>query len=184
LITAAVVTVAVLAAVGQTIAWVVSDEFLRPNNTTVGSRQTEAARDGTRAAAPQPDRLAMALTALQSRLAAAGLTSLDLRSEAGRLIVTGEVTPTQAAQWEEVDRWFDATYAGDPPLAAAVTNAAPEKPAIALKAVWTGARPFVVTEDDVMHYEGDALPGGWSIMTIAPNRVVLTRSGGTTTLTY
>jgi hypothetical protein len=182
-IVAALLAAAVLAGIGNAMSWIASDERSPPSSTTVGAREAETARDSTRAVA-QPDRLAMALAALQSRLAATGLTSLDLRSEAGRLIVTGAVTPKQAAQWEELDHWFDATYAGDPPLAAAVTNAAPEKPAIALKAVWTGARPFVVTADDVMHFQGDALPGGWTISAIEPGRLLLARSGETVTLTY
>ena len=181
-ITAMLVATAVLATVTQTVLWIVSDDLSQPNGTTNESREAKAARGGVPAA--EPDRLGNARAALQARLAAAGLTSLDLRSEAGRLIVTGAVTPKQAAQWQELDRWFDATYAGDPPLVAAVTNAKSEKPAVALKAVWTGARPFVVTEDDIMHYEGDALPGGWTIITIGPGQVVLTRSGETVALTY
>ncbi|MFC7399051.1 FHA domain-containing protein [Chelatococcus sp. GCM10030263] len=136
------------------------------------------------AGAPEPDRIEAALTALHSRLAAAGLTSLHARAEAGRLVVAGTLTTRQSAQWEEIDRWFDATFAGTPPLVAEFEAAEVEKPAVVLKAVWNGARSFIVTADGVTYFQGDRLPEGWTIASIEPGRVVLTRAGESVTLTY
>jgi type III secretion protein D len=179
-IAVAALAVAVLILVGRLVPWNGAQDSIGRSTEDAGRQVNASDVVGV----PEPDRIGTALIALQSRLATAALSSLHARAEAGRLIVAGTLAARQSAQWEEIDRWFDATFAGTPPLVVDVQSAEVEKPAVVLKAVWSGARSFIVTEDGVMYFQGDGLPEGWTIASIEPGRVVLTRAGESVTLTY
>jgi hypothetical protein len=122
---------------------------------------------------------------LTSRLAAAGLHTLQARPVDGRLAVSGNLSRRQAAAWTAIEQWFDQTYRGRIQLSASVTiGESAAMPMLQLRAIWFGERPYVITAEGSRFYQGAFLDNGWVIEEIGAERVLFARDGETVVLSY
>jgi hypothetical protein len=122
--------------------------------------------------------------ALRQRLAAAGLAKLDVSREQGLLRLSGTINANAQASLHEVQHWFDATYGGTLVLRNAVEVAARAvQPQLQIRAVWQGAKPYIVDGQGQRRYAGSVLDGGWILAGIETDRVVLQRGGEEFSLT-
>jgi hypothetical protein len=126
------------------------------------------------------------ITALNSRLKAANVETLQISAENGRLSATGTLTGDAADKWTAIQQWFDQTYGSrfvlatklDPP------GAPRTMPALQLEAIWYGERPYIVTADGEHYFTGAVLNNGWVIRDIDENRVLVAKDGETVALKY
>jgi hypothetical protein len=127
-----------------------------------------------------------AIKALNARLEAAKIETLQISAENGRLSAAGTLTGPAAAEWTAIQQWFDQTYGSrfvlatklDPPGAARTV------PALQLEAIWYGERPYILTADGEHYFTGAVLDNGWVIRDIDQNRVLLAKGGETVALKY
>jgi hypothetical protein len=126
------------------------------------------------------------ITALNSRLKAANIETLQISAENGRLSATGTLSGEAADKWTAIQQWFDQTYGSrfvlatrlDPP------GAPRTMPALQLEAIWYGEHPYIVTADGEHYFTGAVLNNGWVIRDIDDNRVLLAKDGETVALKY
>jgi hypothetical protein len=127
-----------------------------------------------------------ALKALNGRLEAAQIQTLQISAENGRLSATGTLSGQAADKWAAIQQWFDQTYGGrfvlgttlDPP------GAPRTLPALQLSAIWYGERPYIVTADGEHYFTGAVLDNGWIVRDIDENRVLLAKGSETVALKY
>lgn len=126
------------------------------------------------------------MEALNSRLKAADIETLQISAEDGRLSATGTLTGQAAAKWATIEQWFDQTYGSRFVLATRLDSpGAPRTlPALQLQAIWYGDRPYIVTADGEHYFTGAVLDNGWVIRDIDENRVLLAKNGDTVALKY
>lgn len=118
-----------------------------------------------------------------SRLRAAGIQSLKVEAEDGRVAARGRLTNGQAAQWAVIQRWFDQTYGSQVVLTANVVIGN-NGPLLRLQAVWYGERPYIIADNGAHYYEGGVLDSGWIVTRISDERVLLSKDNETFALTY
>jgi len=126
-----------------------------------------------------------ALAALQQRVAAAGIKSVDIAVEDGRLVVRGTLSGQEAIDWAAIQQWFDKTYGRTILLSSRIMpGMAPNLPSLQIQSVWYGERPYVMLADGEHYFKGAVLDNGWTIRDITPDRIVLAKDGNTVSLTY
>ena len=126
-----------------------------------------------------------ALAALQQRVAAAGIKSVDITVEDGRLVVRGTLSGQEAIDWAAIQQWFDKTYGRTILLSSRIMpGMAPNLPSLQIQSVWYGERPYVMLADGEHYFKGAVLDNGWTIRDITPDRIVLAKDGNTVSLTY
>jgi hypothetical protein len=126
------------------------------------------------------------ITALNSRLKAANIETLQISAENGRLSATGTLSGEAADKWTAIQQWFDQTYGSRFVLATRLDPPAPPRtmPALQLEAIWYGERPYIVTADGEHYFTGAVLNNGWVIRDIDDKRVLLAKDGETVALKY
>ena len=122
--------------------------------------------------------------ALEARLQAAHIETLQVTAVDGRLAVAGKLTKQEAIDWAAIQRWFDQTYRGRVVLTANISAENRAGPSLQLQAVWYGDRPYVITAEGERYYQGAVLDSGWVIREIGEDRLLLVKNGETATLTY
>jgi hypothetical protein len=134
--------------------------------------------------APLP-RIDEAERELKARLASAKLSAARVDAAGGRLAVSGQIGRQDVAAWTAIQQWFDQTYGDHLVLTTTVTVAdGKAAPVLQPQAIWYGERAYVVAADGVRYYEGAVLENGWTIQSIGADRILLSRDGQTTALTY
>jgi hypothetical protein len=122
---------------------------------------------------------------LDTHLAESGLDSLTVDNDEGRLVVSGTIPSGRHDAWRNIQAWFDQAYGGQVLLASKVkTGVTDQKPRLALRAIWYGQRPYIITADGARYHEGAFLNDGWIIEEIGNDRLLLARNGTTVALKY
>ena len=112
---------------------------------------------------------------LRDRLVDKGLPDIEVSTVGDRIMVRGEAERERLAEWQEVRIWFDSTYGRDFLLDADVKPAeAVEPPKLAIEAVWSGEKPYLVAGGQ-RFFIGNPIGDGWMIESIAANEIVLKR---------
>jgi Inner membrane component of T3SS, cytoplasmic domain/Inner membrane component of T3SS, periplasmic domain len=127
-----------------------------------------------------------AVRALNERLDAAGIRTLRINAENGRLAATGTLSAQEAAGWAAIQQWFDQTYGGRIVLTTRIEppGSARPLPALQLQAIWYGERSYIVTAGGEHYFVGAVLDNGWIIREIGEDRLLLGKDGDTVALTY
>ncbi|MGA7807175.1 SctD/MshK family protein, partial [Bradyrhizobium sp.] len=127
-----------------------------------------------------------AVRALNARLEAARIQTLQISAEDGRLSATGTLAGRAAADWAAIQQWFDQTYGSRFVLTTRLVPSSEPRamPALQLQAIWYGARPYIVTADGEHYFNGAVLSNGWVIRDIGQDRVLLAKDGETVALNY
>lgn len=117
---------------------------------------------------------------LQARLAENGLASLIVspNRDAGTVVVQGGLRPSERNRWDDVRKWFDATYGASVQLEARLSadSDAVTLP-FAVHSIWMLPYPRVTLHDGSQSRIGDMLPGGWHLDAIGENVVEISRNG-------
>jgi hypothetical protein len=104
--------------------------------------------------------------------------TVQISTEAGAVVATGTILPTDQPAWLTARKWFDGHIGSQFALTSSVTTAgALEPPALAIAAVSMEPVPNVVTRDGQHLVVGAVLPNGWSIDRITPQDVTLRGNG-------
>jgi type III secretion protein D len=149
---------------------------------SVGTVRREPPRSVER---PAPPRIDEAERELKARLASAKLSAARVDAAGGRLAVSGQIGRQDVAAWTAIQQWFDQTYGDHLVLTTTVTVAdGKAAPVLQPQAIWYGEGAYVVAADGVRYYEGAVLENGWTIQSIGADRILLSRDGQTTALTY
>lgn len=153
------------------------------SRSSVGTRKPERPYSVERPGAPA--RIDEAERELKARLSGARLSAARVDAAGGRLAVSGQIGKQDVAAWTAIQQWFDQTY-GDHLVLTTTVNVLDGKaaPALQPQAIWYGERAYVVAGDGVRYYEGAVLENGWTIQSIGADRILLSRDGQTTALTY
>ncbi len=130
----------------------------------------------TGASAPPPAvTLDQAAAELRARLASASLTGVEVIAAGDRLQVQGAAEPERMADWREVRMWFDGAFGHRFIMVADVREAEKEEPPkLAIEAIWSGERPYVMAGGRRFH-EGAAIGDGWMIEMIQSDEIVFKR---------
>ena len=129
--------------------------------------------------APPPPRGDAAVEALDARLASAGLGGVSVAWEEGTLRLSGALTETGTAPLAAVLGQFDAETAGQLVIRNEIGSdpaggRLPPTPRIG--AVWRGAEPYITVGEGRYGVEA-MLPGGWQVVEIGEQGVVLAFGG-------
>jgi hypothetical protein len=120
---------------------------------------------------------------LRDRLAASGLSAIAVRTAGDRIMVQGEAEPERMADWQDVRIWYDGAYGREFLLDASVKPAeAVEPPKLAIEAVWSGDKPYLVAGGQ-RFFVGNQIGDGWMIERIAAREVVFRRGDKSFSLT-
>lgn len=128
--------------------------------------------------AATPSGASRAVEQLRARMDKAGLSTLSVGMKDGRVEVAGQVPSDEVRKWSAIETWFDGAYGGQFILVSRVEASGPgNAPQIRLQAVWLGADPYIVNGRGERRYPGDALENGWTLRSIADDRVTVSRDG-------
>ena len=161
----------------------------RPDLRTVGAATPDDAARGVEVAsetsAPAPLSGVEAIVGgLRSRLGEAGLAHLVEASAGsdGTVLVSGEIGEEHTASWRRVLRWYDSVPRAPGLVNAVRVGTPPEMPAIA--SVWLmGEREVTLASGERLRV-GDRARGGWTVVAIENDGVVLNRNGADVTLAF
>ncbi|MCG8593593.1 MAG: type III secretion system inner membrane ring subunit SctD [Kiloniellales bacterium] len=122
-----------------------------------------------------------AAEALRRQLATTGLdAAVRVTTGAGAVVASGEIKSDQAADWRAALKWFDRRFGRDLVFDANVrVTDGPSGPPLSIRAVWTGAAPYVIAGNGRKYVEGTLLDSGWTIEKIEREYIVLSRQGET-----
>ncbi len=122
-----------------------------------------------------------AAEALRRRLMETGLDAwVQVSSDEGAVVATGEVKGDEAATWRAVLRWFDERFGRDLVLDGKVgVSDDPAAPPLSIRAVWTGTAPYIIAGNGRKYVEGTLLDSGWTIEQIEREFILLSRRGET-----
>ncbi len=164
---------------GQTIQTPIADTA-RLDQTSPEQRNVGQAGPGSSASANQA-----AADELTAKLKEAGISSITVSANDGRLLAEGRLSDQQAAAWSSIQRWFDSKYAQSTVLVPNVAIGPLTGPApVRLQAVFFGQRPYIIADNGSRYYEGAVLESGWIIQRIEDDRMILGRDNETLALTY
>lgn len=135
-------------------------------------------------AAPLPEvDLDQAAAELRERLAVASLPGIKVVHGGDRLVAKGSAEPSKMTDWQSVQMWFDTEFAGDVLLVANVEPAEKEEPPkLAIEAVWTGEKPYLMAGGR-RFFEGSSVGNGWTVERIGSNEIILRRGDQSFSLT-
>lgn len=146
---------------------------------TIGYSLAQADREA-KGADPQA-----ATAALSDILRAHGLDGLSAAPEGARAIaVSGVLPPASEAVWHNVQREFDARFAGELLLVKRVERGETRRvdpPAI--EAVWSGRDAYVVV-DGTKHFVGAQFGEGWRLLSVGETSAVFDYAQSRVTVTY
>jgi type III secretion protein D len=139
------------------------------------SGQGNAGREGAGLGA-SPATLKGAADALRQRLAAAGLTTVEIASDATAITARGSIDSAALGKWRDIQQWFDSTFG----IAVVLTSQVEAKPLspsapLTVQAIWAGAGPYVIDGRGQKLFAGAVISDGWVVDRIEQNRVVLRR---------
>ncbi|MHC2432892.1 SctD/MshK family protein [Bradyrhizobium sp. USDA 4451] len=121
---------------------------------------------------------------LQEEVDRAGLVGIKVGSGAGVVTADGSVTPAALAAWQDIQQRFDRTSNGAYTLVNAVAIKDEKTPsAIGIQAVWRGSDPYIVVAGQ-KYFVGALLSNGWTVNGIEEGRVLLSRNGRLSALSY
>lgn len=133
---------------------------------------------GPAATAPKLDPVVtvdIAAQELRSRLAASSLTSIEVIVRKDHLLAKGTAEAERMADWQSVQMWFDGEYGRDVSLVPQVEPAEKAKPpALAIEAIWAGETPYLMAGGR-RYFEGAKIGDGWTIESIKPEQITLSR---------
>ncbi|BAM93195.1 hypothetical protein S58_72310 [Bradyrhizobium oligotrophicum S58] len=137
--------------------------------------QGRTGRTGAGPGAPAAD-LNGAADALRQRLAAAGLTTVEIVSDSSAITARGNIDSAALGKWRDIERWFDGTFGIAIVLTSQVEakSASPSTP-LTVQAIWAGAGPYVIDGRGQKLFAGAVINDGWIVDRIEQNRVVLRR---------
>ena len=116
---------------------------------------------------------------LRRRLDSAGLPSITLTAMPDASVeARGEIMPSQAAAWLDVQRWFDERFGGQAVLVDLV-SATGAAPPLAIQAAWPGPNPYIIDGGGQKLLPGALLPGGWTLERVEADRAVIRRGAQT-----
>ncbi len=149
-----------------------------PSSRTINAleeqRQLASTSDDVALALPEIT-LDQAAADLHDRLTANDLSNIEVRTAGDRIMVRGEAEPERMADWQEVRIWFDGTFGREFPLDASVEVAeAAEPPKLAIEAVWSGEKPYLLAGGQ-RFFVGTPIGDGWMIEHIASDEIVFKR---------
>jgi hypothetical protein len=123
---------------------------------------------------------------LSQHLASVGLRGLKVAALEDRVVVSGVLPESATPAWVAVQKWFDHAYKGRLPLTASVAIGEGKGLAskMRVRAIWSGERPYILTDDGVRRYENSPLEDGWVIKEIRDKDVMLSKDGQTIKLNY
>jgi type III secretion protein D len=125
-----------------------------------------------------------AARALQAEVERLGLLNVVVEAGSGIVTAAGTIEPSTAARWQNVQQWFDETFAGEITLVNGVSVKAERLPvSLGIEAVWRGEQSHLIIRGQ-KYLEGAVLDGGWTIHRIEPERVVLQRDGRLVAVKY
>ncbi|MBB4277858.1 FHA domain-containing protein [Rhizobium mongolense] len=127
------------------------------------------------ASMPSADEVSSALAA---KLAAAGLSDLQVKADGTRFAVSGALDDEARKSWGDVQTWFDRSYGTNYVLTSMVGEAAVKtSPKFNLQAIWFGETPYAIGSDGTRLYKGAALEDGWYIKDIRDGSLKVGRQG-------
>ncbi|MCA6105794.1 SctD/MshK family protein [Bradyrhizobium cenepequi] len=145
-----------------------------------GSARPERAQLSTQPAGAIKD----AAEELTREVENAGLLNVTVEASGGAVMARGSVEPGVAAQWQNVQQWFDQRFKGEVLLVNGVAVKAEKLPSsLAIEAVWRGPQSHLVIRGQ-KYLEGAMLDDGWTIQHIEAERVVLKRDGRLVAVRY
>lgn len=127
-----------------------------------------------------------ASAALMAQIRQAGLAGLvSLHPLEGVIEARGSVKPEDEAAWVRIQSWFDEAYRGRIVLLprVKVEAGATAIPRFSIQGIWAGPAPYVIGGNGEKFGEGAHLPGGWQIISIKRDSVVVSRQGERVSLT-
>jgi hypothetical protein len=98
------------------------------------------------------------------------------------LKVTGTISETSLAQWNQFLKWYD-TNPQFPRLVRSVAHSS-NNDLPQVESVWLSGKPEVFLKGGATAMVGDTIDGGWKVMSIQPGLLVLSRDGSSVTLTF
>lgn len=192
-VTAAIATCCLLVLVVLAVGAVRTGRLFAPRFTSAGGMQEPAAGApggavppaGGQALGASAAAVGEAAGTLRRRLGEAGIGTLQVGAEDGRLTVSGTLPPKDGPVWAGIQQWFDETFAGRIVLTTRINPpGAQPMPGLQVQAVWFGDNPYVLLADGEHVHKGAVIEGGWIVRDITQARIVLGRDGETAALTY
>lgn len=154
-----------------------------PDSAHVNLARADASGGANAQEQPAPEQ--KALGALKSQMKRAGLSSLSLTAEKGRIVVSGNIPDHKGEAWRSVQAWFDEVHGGQLLLMSnVVLGDASEVPRLPLRAIWYGERPYIITAGGARYHEGAFVDGGWIIKEIGEERLLLAKGGTEMAIEY
>jgi hypothetical protein len=130
------------------------------------------------------DTVKAAADAMRAEIERMGILNVVVEPGAGIVAATGTIDPKAAAQWQNVQRWFDERFEGDITLVNGVTVKTEKVPvSLSIEGVWRGTHPHLLIRGQ-KYLEGAMLDGGWAIERIEPEKVLLRREGKLVAVRY
>jgi hypothetical protein len=130
------------------------------------------------------DTVKAAADAMRAEIERMGILNVVVEPGAGIVAATGTIDPKTAAQWQNVQRWFDERFEGDITLVNGVTVKTEKVPvSLSIEGVWRGTHPHLLIRGQ-KYLEGAMLDGGWAIERIEPEKVLLRREGKLVAVRY
>ena len=137
------------------------------------------ATTGTGGARPGPGgspTLQGAADALRQQLTTAGLTAIEIVSDAAAITAKGSIDPTALGKWRDVQQWFDRTFGIAIVLTSQVEAKSPSPGApLTVQAIWAGAGSYVIDGRGQKLFAGAVVGDGWIVDQIERKRVLLRR---------
>jgi type III secretion protein D len=121
-----------------------------------------------------------AADALRQQLLAAGLTAIEITTDATSITAKGMIDPSALAEWRDIEQWFDRTFGISVVLTSQVEakSVRPSAP-LTVQAIWAGAGSYVIDGHGQKLFEGALAGDGWVVERIEQSRVILRRGADT-----
>lgn len=117
----------------------------------------------------------MAAAELRNKLAEASLDGINVIVKKDHLVAKGAADEEKMADWQTVQVWYDGEIGHLVSLVSNVETAAKiEPPKLAIEAIWTGERPYLMAGGQ-RYFEGASLGDGWEIEQIETEQITIRR---------
>lgn len=93
------------------------------------------------------------------------------------MVASGQLNESDIERWRDTKIWYDRQFEGILPIRTDFSDPGPLGPDIDIRAIWSGEEPYVIAGNGGKYSPGAILPGGWQIIDILSDRVVLDRNG-------
>lgn len=120
---------------------------------------------------------------LRGKLVAADLDGIDVIVRKDHLAARGTLDSEKLTDWQNVQIWFDGAYGHRIPLMTAVDASEKlEPPKLAIEAIWTGDKPYLMAGSR-RYVEGADIGNGWTIDQIDAEQIILRQGDRTFAIT-